>query len=620
MSVTNNGNASIVDTNIDIFTDSGCNNKVAYIHGTSGTFTGLNANTTYYVRANASNGTYRGYSGVPSSTTYQFPHVVSIGAPELTIGNNQYLGLYNPLGRNVIIVMRKDDFNGATLFRQENATTGSGYSFVPNANTLYSSIPDSSSGNCVYFCEWSGQVVNVPSGTYKVSGNNAQAPNFSNFEYKDQDGLAPQLTGKVNVNNPGVLVAGLSDCVYTVSTGNKATSSYGANLDHYDFIWPGAGGSSASYSNDSAVTGATYDGTSNVISVIAYDKRGQSRTVSKTVTLISPSYASAGLNTVRKNGIETETYLNGSISYWSGDWQGGSSRPNNLYGIYYRVNNGSYIDITSTVNSNKTSSKSGNITTLTLTSNTIKLHANGSSGGFAIGTSYKVDIFIDTGVTNSNTKYLWDNKTCVATILVTSGVFGMSRYKDNSGNYHYGINGLPKSNRALYVNGDFQAENDIYSSNITATNDVHASFMEATNMKSTNNIESKNISATNDISVKGCSLHGCVNLYDNSSGNNGTITLNQSSAEFNFLKIYFRSNDGYYSSIEVFQPHGKTLILVNGYVADGSPTSILKMHTLTISGNTITRGPCEELSVNGMSIGGHYSSQVFYITYIDGYK
>ena len=71
MTVTNDGGASIVDRYIDLFSNAACTNKVGTITGASGTFTGLSANTTYYARANASNGTYRGYSSVQSNTTYQ---------------------------------------------------------------------------------------------------------------------------------------------------------------------------------------------------------------------------------------------------------------------------------------------------------------------------------------------------------------------------------------------------------------------------------------------------------------------------------------------------------------------------------------------------------------------
>lgn len=460
MSVTNNGNAGIVDNFIDLFTDSSCTNKVGTISSTSGTFTGLTANTTYYARANASNGTYRGYSSVPSTSTYQYPYVSTVETSDLTIGNQQKLTLYNPLGRSVNIYMKKDNTNGTTLFSKTGATTGTSYSFTPTASTLYNSIPASTSGNCVYYCTYSDHTVSSKSGTYKVSGNNAQAPTFTAFDYKDSDSLASQLTGKNGVNNPGILISGLSDCQFNITTSQKATSSYGATLDHYNFAWPNGTGGSELYSTSANVSHTVQNGNTTIISVTAYDKRGQYKTVQKTVTLITPSHTSGSPRADRQNGIDSVTYLNGNIQYWSGDWANGSSRPNTLLKVEYRVNKtGSYYDITSAVRSNSTSSTSDKITTLNLKSNIIQLHANGSSGGFTVGTSYTVEIFISTGVSSS---IQYENRYKIAEITVTSGIFGMSRYKDSNGKYHYGFNGLPSSNRTVKVNGTMESSGATY--------------------------------------------------------------------------------------------------------------------------------------------------------------
>lgn len=454
MSVTNNGNAGIVDNFIDLFTDSGCTNKVGTISSTSGTFTGLTANKTYYARANASNGTYRGYSGVPSTSTYQYPYISAVDSSDLTIGNQQKLTLYNPLNRSVNIYMKKDNTSGTTLFSKTGATTGTSYSFTPTASTLYNSIPTSTNGSAVYYCVYSSQTVSTKSGTYKVSGNNAQAPTFTDFNYKDTDSLASQLTGKNGVNNPGILIAGLSNCEFTVTTNQKATSGYGATLDKYNFSWPNKAGTSANYSSSANVTRIISDGDTNLISVSAYDKRGQYKTVSKTVTLITPTNAIGEINTVRQNGVNATTYLNGAIAYWAGDWANGSSRPNKLLKVEYRINRtGNYYDITNAVTANSTAATSGKIKTLTLKSNVVQLHANGSSGGFTVGTSYTVEVFVTTGL---NSTYVYENRQKIAEILVTSGIFGMSRYKDGIGKYHYGFNGLPSSDHTIRVNGTMQ--------------------------------------------------------------------------------------------------------------------------------------------------------------------
>lgn len=460
MSITNNGNAGIVDKYIDLFTDSGCTNKVGTINGTSGTFTGLTANKTYYARANAFNGTYRGYSGVLSTSTYQYPYVSAVETSDLIIGNQQKLTLYNPLNRSVDIYMKKDNTSGTTLFSKTGATTGTSYSFTPTASTLYNSIPTSTSGSAVYYCVYSSQTVSTKSGTYKVSGNNAQAPTFTNFNYKDTDSLASQLTGKNGVNNPGILIAGLSNCEFTVTASQKATSGYGATLDKYNFSWPNKAGTSANYSSSANVTSTISDGDTNTISVSAYDKRGQYKTVSKTVTLITPTNAIGEINTVRQNGVNATTYLNGAIAYWAGDWANGSSRPNALLKVEYRINKtGNYYDITSAVTANSTAATSGKIKTLTLKSNVVQLHANGSSGGFAVGTSYTVEVFVTTGL---NSTYVYENRQKIAEILVTSGIFGMARFKGSDGKYHYGFNGLPSSNRTVKVNGTLESSGATY--------------------------------------------------------------------------------------------------------------------------------------------------------------
>lgn len=83
-SVSNNGGQSIVDNYIDC---SKTNFGSAYktITGTSGTFSGLSPNTTYYARANASNGKYRGYSSVVSfTTTGNNPTATSLSISNIT--------------------------------------------------------------------------------------------------------------------------------------------------------------------------------------------------------------------------------------------------------------------------------------------------------------------------------------------------------------------------------------------------------------------------------------------------------------------------------------------------------------------------------------------------------
>lgn len=459
MSVTHDGYQPIKDNYIDLFTDSGCTNKVGTINGTSGTFTGLNANTTYYARANASNGYYRGYSGVSSKTTYRYPYLIS--ASDFVIGNNVTLRIYNPLNRTVELQMWSHNnqmfINPTKISATPKDNTDYTFPASNYTSNLYASIPATTESRYnidVWYNE--NKAIGDLGKKYKVSGNNAQAPTFSNFTYEDTNATTKALTG-----NNQILVSGMSTCKFTIATDNKASSSYGATLDKYNFAWPNAAGTSAAFSSNAAVSSSISNGNTNRISVTAYDKRSQYKTVSKTVTLITPSKAgNTSLNTVRQNGVNATVFLAGAFKLWAGDWAGGSSRPNTLRKVEYTVNGGSnYYDITSAVTNNSSSSTSNNIKTITLNSNTIQLHANGSSGGFAVGTAYTVRIYVTTGVNDST---IYESRTLVATIVITAGIFGMARYKDSNGKYHYGFDGMPASDKTMKVHGNFEVTDELW--------------------------------------------------------------------------------------------------------------------------------------------------------------
>lgn len=459
LTITNNGNATITSKSIELFTNSTCTNKVGTITGDSGTFTGLTANTTYYARAKAYNGTHTGYSSVITTSTYQYPYISAVETTELTIGNSQKLTLYNPLGRSVTIQMYQNPtiYDDSISVFYSGTTSGTSITFTPNASKMYQTIPTETNSTCSYSCKY-GSSTKVTTSTYKykVKGNNQEAPNFSNFSFVDGDSSATALTGATGTN-PSIMVKGLSDANFTITTSNKATSNYYAELDYYRFTWTNS--TNKNYEANANVTASVTNGSSTTLSVTAYDKRGQNKSVSKTITLISPSNAVASLTTKRRNGIEAVTYLNGTISYWSGDWANGSSRPNQLIKVEMSPNNGTNkYDITSSITSHSSSATNNNVTTLTLATDTIQIHANGSSGGFVVGTAYNLTFYITTGYSSS---VLYENSALGGTASVTSGKIGLARFKDSSGNYHYSIGKIPTSNYAFDVLGNTYCEGDL---------------------------------------------------------------------------------------------------------------------------------------------------------------
>ena len=84
-------------------------------------------------------------------------------------------------------------------------------------------------------------------------------------------------------------------------------------------------------------------------------------------------------------------------------------------------------------------------------------------------------------------------------------------------------------------------------------------------------------------------MGGKTVLYNNSSGTTGTVTLSNSAANFNHMRIYFRSNRNsvdYYSSVDVYSPNGKTVSL-ECMIIDGS-YAYHNYKAATISGTSIT--------------------------------
>lgn len=170
MSVTNNGGAGIIDIYIDLFTDSGCNNKVGTINGTSGTFTGLSPNATYYARANASNGYYRGYSQVIAVTTYDIARITSVS--DMTHGDNLSVQYSNPSGSIIDIGIYKTD--AATALAEYRRISGTSYTFNfsdSELDKIYRQYGNNSSFKIRVYIRTAGKYLSYAEITITLKGN-----------------------------------------------------------------------------------------------------------------------------------------------------------------------------------------------------------------------------------------------------------------------------------------------------------------------------------------------------------------------------------------------------------------------------------------------------------------
>lgn len=86
------------------------------------------------------------------------------------------------------------------------------------------------------------------------------------------------------------------------------------------------------------------------------------------------------------------------------------------------------------------------------------------------------------------------------------------------------------------------------------------------------------------------SIYRCKTLYDNSSGTTGTVTLNETSANFAYLEIFYGKSEGnpiYRNSVKVNAPNGKIANLLIAYNIYSGSMSQLQSKCVSISGTSV---------------------------------
>lgn len=613
--------------------------------GTSGNFnvTGLDANSKYYfnlrVRRKDSQLTTDWSGDTPYNTTHQYPYVSAVSTNSLKIGNSQTITLYNPLGRNVTVYMKQNNTSGTTLY--SGTTTGTSLTFTPNTTTLNNSIPNGTSGNAVYYCTYSSQTVQTKSGTYYIDNSGGTYnPTFStsNWSYTaDYTSLT---------NNNQVVISGISTVTFNVSA--SAIPKNGATIKSYKVEW---GTNKSDTITGTTGTKSLVGGTSNILKVTAVDSRNYSTSSQISLGNNLVSYFNQTLNgtTERENGIGTDTTLSFNGTFFNNKF-GADGVQNEIQSVKY---------YTSTDNSNWSSDYTIPVSNLTINGNNYSLsnyqiHLNGTSDGFPIGTRYYIKVTIqDKMRTGSFTG-----------ILVTDGKLAIDCYQDSNGDYHRGINGLGDDDYALKVYGKINATNgfvgdlDGNANNATTWNGLEDdnNTVNTTNTwipvysggkmqhtlraiwsskQHTNHGTNKEYLATlstlsywngaynsSNASNLTYAHQGEIqckptNLYNNTNGTTGTVTLSETSANFAYLDIWFKGNNGTIDFVRIFAPNGKS---INLHTANSDGTHAwLQFNVCSISAKSITRQGKYELSAYGSGIDGLYTANV-YIVRVDGWK
>ena len=124
-------------------------------------------------------------------------------------------------------------------------------------------------------------------------------------------------------------------------------------------------------------------------------------------------------------------------------------------------------------------------------------------------------------------------------------------------------------------------------------------------------------SRSQSLEVNGIGLSE-VELYNDSTGTSGTVTLSESAANFTYIEIFYRSNDLDFGSVKIYQPNGKKACLMLATPFSGT-ILYLKTARLAISGTSISKESENELELQKGSSISAYSASNIYITRVVGY-
>lgn len=247
--------------------------------GSTVTYTGLNAGTTYTITITAANttNTSKTTSKTVSSATWMWPTISSISATTLVPGNSQTIYLNNPHGRSITWYMRSNSTSknsGAQV--TTGTTTGTSVTFTPAVNTLFNATnglgTTKTSVNAFYYIDYNGNISSI-TGTVAISEANYK-PTWGSvsaaaaIKYQDTNTTAVTVTG----SNQKV-IAGKSTLQYQyVSSGHLPTANR-STISKYQMSINGSSyeelavDTLKNYTVPSTATGVTF-------SLIAIDARG----------------------------------------------------------------------------------------------------------------------------------------------------------------------------------------------------------------------------------------------------------------------------------------------------------------------------------------------------------
>lgn len=219
---------------------------------------------------------------------------------------------------------------------------------------------------------------------------------------------------------------------------------------------------------------------------------------------------------------------------------------------------------------------------------------NGISETVTLSFSGNIDLIDFGDVTNSikQAKYrykstdssTWSQYEDITLTVDNNGEFSYNEYvQGDLLNYGFDINN--SYNFEVYVEDEL--------SNVTFTANLNSGIPNIALHKNGVSIMGKyDETEGGEFQVKGKKVLQPYTLYENSGGTNGTVTLSDSVANYDYIEIYVLSTSDYgtgyaQNSTKVWQPNGKTAWLTTGYCDTNNYN--LKVCSALLQNNTITR-------------------------------
>ena len=548
-----------------------------------------------------------------SSTTMDIAKITS--APNVNIGSSHTIQWSNPSGASTSLKLCKTD--NSTIINY-GTVTGNSKSVTPTASTIYALTPNSNSITLRYIITttYDGKsYTNYKNCVFFVTNSN---PTFSNFDYKDVNSTTTNLTG-----NSKTIVKGYSTVRATISTANKAIAKNSATMKKYR-LSIGSKTTEKSYSSTANVTLDISNVTSNTFVVYAIDSRENS-TSKQIVANTYLSYESIKINSItvnRANNVGTEATLTFSGYIWNNNF---GKVANDIVSCTYR-----YKKTTSSTWTNGT-------TTLTPIKNGNSFSYSGKiigdlgAEGFDVDDSYNVQVLVSDKLTNNNSN--------PASFILGPGSPAIAVYKNNVAiGQRYDTNDKSK----FQVNGETnikgkikQNNNDIYNLLVSGggldnqnsfdgissgqnlnhswigTIQVNNVWYNLINVRHRNGIGdgtgygmqiignfSKNPTIQTRTQANGSwgnwrTLQQVKSLFDNGSGTNTNITLNETSANFNYIEVFYGDGSNFMSQ-KIHNPNGKTLYLPFSSFTNNRVTFMYQ--PIKFSGTSVTRGQAYSFS------------------------